>query len=597
MGFRDAAAIAVVLVMVLSAVPLAMSDGTDAVPEGRDCDGVLIYEVAAKFGSSNEGFSLKNYGSSAVNLNGYYLYDNESTDDKNKFTITSSLTIDPGKIVTFVKTKNSEWFCESSPSRTVYEYGDKSTADPQFTFANAGDKLQLYSSSGTFLDMAVYGTATSSSDGWKGDAADLGNVDEAIRRVESKDTDTYFDWTPIADGYTANGFDSVPTFSDAKVTPFIFPDSKGRPIFDAIMAAENSVHISIYMLTSKEMISELAYLASNGKDIKVMLENKPLGYDHNYADLENIVYSGGEVVFIGDSSSGTDRYSYVHNKYAVIDGKKVIVTSENWTAANLGAAKGNRGWGAVVESAGYASYMETYFNNDFTGKDILTFAGYEAAKGDVERSVNLPTHSQVVSYVDGLSYSASTYTATVKMYMSPDNTFKALQSYMDSASTRIYTEQMDVGANYMNLDNTSPLSAMVSAAKRGVDCRFLLSESTEDAKTLVANGCFAVCEGANMPTTLDATKYLQENGVLFSPGKASNAGGVATSALEMSQNSERLSWTFEEVDAKLKGIMVNIFHACDDASKQFGMEGNYVAGANIAGFLKVANAMKAQGIV
>ena len=119
----------------------------------------------------------------------------------------------------------------------------------------------------------------------------------------------------------------------------------------------------------------------------------------------------------------------------------------------------------------------------------------------------------------------------------------------------------------------------------------------DDAKTLVANGCFAVCEGANMPTTLDATKYLQENGVLFSPGKASNAGGVATSALEMSQNSERLSWTFEEVDAKLKGIMVNIFHACDDASKQFGMEGNYVAGANIAGFLKVANAMKAQGIV
>ncbi len=119
----------------------------------------------------------------------------------------------------------------------------------------------------------------------------------------------------------------------------------------------------------------------------------------------------------------------------------------------------------------------------------------------------------------------------------------------------------------------------------------------EDAKTLVANGCFAVCEGANMPTTLEATKYLQDSGILFSPGKASNAGGVATSALEMSQNSERLSWSFEEVDAKLKGIMVNIFHACDDASKQFGMEGNYVAGANIAGFLKVATAMKAQGIV
>ena len=119
----------------------------------------------------------------------------------------------------------------------------------------------------------------------------------------------------------------------------------------------------------------------------------------------------------------------------------------------------------------------------------------------------------------------------------------------------------------------------------------------EDAKLLVAHGCFAVAEGANMPTTLDATKYLQDHGILFSPGKASNAGGVATSALEMSQNSQRLSWTFEEVDAKLKDIMVNIFHNVDEASKAYGMEGNYVAGANIAGFLKVADAMNAQGIV
>ena len=118
----------------------------------------------------------------------------------------------------------------------------------------------------------------------------------------------------------------------------------------------------------------------------------------------------------------------------------------------------------------------------------------------------------------------------------------------------------------------------------------------DDAKQLVANGCKAVCEGANMPTTLDATKYLQDNGVWFICGKASNAGGVATSALEMSQNSERLSWTFEEVDAKLKQIMVNIYHNIDDAAKRYNMEGNYVAGANIAGFEKVAEAMLAQGV-
>ena len=119
----------------------------------------------------------------------------------------------------------------------------------------------------------------------------------------------------------------------------------------------------------------------------------------------------------------------------------------------------------------------------------------------------------------------------------------------------------------------------------------------EDAKQLVANGCIAVAEGANMPTTMEATEYLQANGVLFAPGKASNAGGVATSALEMSQNSERLSWSFEEVDAKLKNIMVNICHNAADAAKRYGCEGNYVVGANIAGFEKVAAAMEAQGIV
>ena len=119
----------------------------------------------------------------------------------------------------------------------------------------------------------------------------------------------------------------------------------------------------------------------------------------------------------------------------------------------------------------------------------------------------------------------------------------------------------------------------------------------EDAQALVANGAVLVAEGANMPTTMEATEYLQKNGVYFLPGKAANAGGVATSALEMSQNSERLHWSFEEVDQKLQGIMVNIFHNIDNAARKYGFEDNYVVGANIAGFEKVVDAMNAQGIV
>ncbi|MBQ6906769.1 MAG: NADP-specific glutamate dehydrogenase, partial [Clostridia bacterium] len=119
----------------------------------------------------------------------------------------------------------------------------------------------------------------------------------------------------------------------------------------------------------------------------------------------------------------------------------------------------------------------------------------------------------------------------------------------------------------------------------------------ESAAIIAKNGCYAVAEGANMPSTPEAIEVYFKNNMLYGPAKAANAGGVATSGLEMSQNSQRLSWTFEEVDEKLHGIMVSIFKACESAAKEYGMEGNYMAGANIAGFLKVAEAMKAQGCV
>ena len=135
-----------------------------------------------------------------------------------------------------------------------------------------------------------------------------------------------------------------------------------------------------------------------------------------------------------------------------------------------------------------------------------------------------------------------------------------------------------------------------------IPCDIALPSATQNeidgasAELLVKNGCFCVAEGANMPSTPEAIAVYQKAGVLYAPAKAANAGGVATSALEMCQNSMRYSWTFEEVDAKLKEIMEGIFHACYDASKEYGEEGDLMAGANIAGFLKVCDAMLAQGV-
>ncbi len=157
-----------------------------------------------------------------------------------------------------------------------------------------------------------------------------------------------------------------------------------------------------------------------------------------------------------------------------------------------------------------------------------------------------------------------------------------IKEYVDAVPTAEYTE----GTGIWNIPCDI---ALPCATQNELDL--------DAAKTLKANGCFAVAEGANMPCTREATDFFEENGVLFMPGKAANAGGVATSALEMCQNSQRLSWTFEEVDSRLHQIMVDIFEKSDDAAKRYGMPGNYVVGANIAGFEKVADAMLAQGIV
>ncbi|NBH35959.1 NADP-specific glutamate dehydrogenase [Clostridiaceae bacterium] len=157
-----------------------------------------------------------------------------------------------------------------------------------------------------------------------------------------------------------------------------------------------------------------------------------------------------------------------------------------------------------------------------------------------------------------------------------------IKEYVDAVPSAVYTEGKGI---------------WTVACDIALPCATQNELNLEDAKALKENGCFAVAEGANMPSTREATDFFLENGMLFMPGKAANAGGVATSALEMSQNSQRLSWTFEEVDAKLKDIMVNIFAKADDAAKRYGVAGNYVAGANIAGFEKVVDAMTAQGVV
>jgi len=157
-----------------------------------------------------------------------------------------------------------------------------------------------------------------------------------------------------------------------------------------------------------------------------------------------------------------------------------------------------------------------------------------------------------------------------------------IKEYVDAHQSAVYTEGKGIWSIPCDI---------------ALPCATQNELNLDDAKMLKANGCFAVAEGANMPSTIEATVYFLESGMLFMPGKAANAGGVATSALEMSQNSQRLSWTFDEVDEKLHNIMIDIYAKAASAAERYGVKGNYVAGANIAGFEKVVEAMTAQGIV
>ena len=289
-------------------------------------------------------------------------------------------------------------------------------------------------------------------------------------------------------------------------------------------------------------------------------------------------YIGADVdVPAGDIGTGAREIGYMFGQYKRIRGMfEGVLTGKGLTYGGSLARTEATGYGLVY----FTEEMLKCHDDDIAGKTIVVSGAGNVAIYAIEKCHQLG--AKVVTCSDSTGW----------VYDPEGIDLDALKEIKEVKRARL-TEYKNYRPNSEYHEGRGVWSVKCDVA---LPCATQNELFLEDAKQLVANGCIAVCEGANMPTTLDATKYLQENGVMFAPGKASNAGGVATSALEMSQNSERLSWTFEEVDSKLKGIMENIFHNSYNAAKEYGKEGDLVAGANIAGFLKVADAMMWQGI-
>lgn len=419
-----------------------------------------------------EGFTLYNPGKGDLDLKGFYLSDGEG-----RVSFTKSFILPSQTEITFTFDVSSEQTFLNRPDRPdmiIVRIGENGiTAQSGFKLADAGDDLYIYAPDGRILDSVCWGNVTAT--GWIGDPPQRPNKDRYLVRCSPIDTDSSEDWKLTRPGMTDRIFGPV---FEANVTPFTFPESEGSEVYRALESAESEVLISIYQITSRNAVGLLCELAGRGVSVTVLLEGAPLG-GKDITNLErtmmkSLVDAGGEVKLINDARTGASegtgyRFTYVHSKYAVIDGNVTVITSENWTESNMGSGTGNRGWGAIIESKGYAEYMRKIFLNDSS-----------THYGDCMNLLSL--YPEQSAYPGDLTYTGygnyeNTFTftdCTVSPVLSPDNSYSALKSFICSAETRVYAQQMDISNSYMGLSGNSPISWMADRAYEGVDGRFII---------------------------------------------------------------------------------------------------------------------------
>ena len=280
----------------------------------------------------------------------------------------------------------------------------------------------------------------------------------------------------------------------------------------------------------------------------------------------------------GDIGVGAREIGFLYGQYKRLTGLyEGVLTGKGLTYGGSLARTQATGYGLVY----ILDEMLKHNGKELTGKNVVISGSGNVAIYATEKVQQLV--GKVIALSDSNGYIYDKDGIDLKLIQEIKEVRRGrIKEYVDAHQSAVYTEGKGIWSIPCDI---------------ALPCATQNELNLDDAKVLKANGCFAVAEGANMPSTIEATEYFLESGMLFMPGKAANAGGVATSALEMSQNSQRLSWTFDEVDEKLHNIMIDIYAKAASAAERYGVKGNYVAGANIAGFEKVVEAMTAQGIV
>ena len=488
------------LIMALCAAQVSASDS-----DADGLSGVLISEFNP---FKWEGVTLTNYGEKAVDLNGWRLSDGE---DSCTF---SYYRLEAGASVTVVKPDSNPKNAFADRENVLTTESAVLSAGRYYEFANGGDQVYLYDSSGRCVDALCYGSKTIDDLSlWTGKPVTISGNDVYIVRSGYADTDSADDWEYFREGWTGHKFDPDLRFQ-AAVTPFVFPDSGGVPIYDAISAAKDSVCIEMYQLTSKNMYALLCELAGNGVDVVLLLESNPYNSDQSGVapSLKALVNAGGTVKLIGGVSG--DRYNLVHAKYAVIDGKTTVISSENWTVSNLNGKirdgtysddYGNRGWGAVIQSEGYASYMMGIFSSDMNGSDVRDFS-------EMSYSGVSPAD---LWYSKPSSGSFRSYSAEVGPILSPDNSWDSEMYWIDRASSRIYVQQQDLGDSYADwTESVSPLYHLNARAGAGADVRFILNSGTENEKAYAENLVEKINQGSMIGAAAMDKPYVHNKGLV-----------------------------------------------------------------------------------
>lgn len=483
-ALRRALALSIAVIAVLCVVPTSWDDADAA---GR-LDGLMLYEVSP---DNPEGISLYNYGNEPVDLRDYVVADQPSVSGGREGSLhfTQEIIVQPGTYVvladadpeTSMFTKGEDVYLTSSGN----DFGIE--REGSFNMANGGDDIYLLSKDGTVLDTLFYGDKEADgSQYWTGEPVAIPS-DGYIQRTGGTDTDSASDWS--VPGTLGLEFDPDLRYG-AEVTPFLFPDHGGIPVYDTLESARVSIDIEIYMITSSNLYALLIEKERQGIEVRLLLEgnniNDNLGPYLPY--IQQLVEAGGEVRMIGVASDGVaDRFNLVHAKYAVVDGGTVIVTSENWTEDNLNghldddpynstSGDGNRGWGAVVDSDGYAGFMSSVFENDWSMDygDVKTF-------GEL---YGTPETGKALTYQapdDIPSGYLRTFSAEVTPVLSNDDSYEALEYYISTAEERFYSQQQSFSTSFQNMNKDGLIGSIAErTSTMDLDCRLIFGSEGEN---------------------------------------------------------------------------------------------------------------------